>query len=145
MNFNGPAKERWDNMDNFAVHVTARDPETFRSAFRLAFQHDKRVAICYAIKPLAQVNWMFKCDVPAMVLYWADCDGSLLLPYKMDVEAAMKFVEGWLATVEYPEQPDHDGDNEKGFILSTGDFWGHVEGHWQSILAVQPCWALLGK
>jgi hypothetical protein len=134
--------ERNDNMDNFGVHVLARDPETFRQAFRLAFIY--RTATHYAVTKIAQENYMVNTEAPTLVLYWYKDEKALPLPYEMDCEAALAFAEGWLKSASYPEEPDHDGDNEKGFLLTTGNFWAHVGGH-GSIMAIQPCWALLGK
>lgn len=67
------------------------------------------------------------------------------LPFPLTCEAAIDFLWAWLATAKYPKEPDHDGDNSKGFIVSTGDFWGHVEGSHYAFLAVYPDWQMYGK
>jgi len=136
--------ERNDSMDNFSVQVTARDPKTFENAFRLAFNPPGGKAKYFVITEVTQENWMFREGVLTMILLWSKDGLAERLPYEMDVDAALSFVSGWLASVKYPEQPDHDGSNVKGFIISTGNFWGHIDSHY-SILGVQPCWALLGK
>lgn len=137
-------KERNDLMDNFGVHVTARDMETFRSAFRLAFNPPGKMASHFVIKPIEQINYMVKAPVDALILCWSKTEGVLELPYKMDVDSAMGFAEGWLRTAKFPAEPNHDGSNAPGFQITTGDFWGHI-GTPCSILAVLPCWGLLGK
>lgn len=137
-------KTRNDNMDNFGVHVTARDPESFRAAFRLAFYPPGDKVTHFIVQPIVQENWGIKKSVPALVLCWHEDRELTALPYAMDCETALTFAEGWLKQQPYPPEPDHDGDNAKGFQLTTGDFWGHIGTHY-STLAVLPCWSLLGK
>lgn len=144
--------KRNDNMDNFGVHVTARDPETFKAAFRLAFNPPGRKATHYKFDKIpkselgeAHTIGMMQSKANGMILYGAMESGSTRLPYEMDVEQALVFAEGWLKHAAYEPQPDHDGDNVKGFQITTGNFWGHVNGSHCSILAIMPCWALLGK
>jgi hypothetical protein len=51
----------------------------------------------------------------------------------------------WLQKSEYPRQPDHDGDNKKGWLLRT-DGWGEVDGFgYQYFIAVEPMWIMFGK
>jgi len=60
-------------------------------------------------------------------------------------EAASDFAWHWLQEVaEYGPEPDHEGDNHKGFYLFTG-FWGHVLGNSNGIIGIRPCWAMYGK
>jgi len=40
-------------------------------------------------------------------------------------------------------QPDHDGDNYKGFRLEN-DFWGQIDGC-EAFLSIEPIWAMYGK
>ena len=84
----------------------------------------------------------------AMILYWTEPGkhvGAERLPFPITVDGAVNFLWDWLQDVEYEKQPDHDGDNHKGFIVTTGDFWGHCEGAWESILMVTPYWQMYGK
>ena len=89
-----------------------------------------------------------------LVLYWTDRtdrDGIQALPYPINCEQAKSFVWGWLELQwEKPSEtmeaePDHDGNNSKGFHIHTGDFWGHVDNHWEAWLAIKPEWILIGK
>ncbi len=84
-----------------------------------------------------------------MILYWHEqvdtVVKSLPLPFPLTAEAAIPFLWDYIQTCEYPPEPDHDGDNGKGFIVHTGDFWGHIEGSFYSVLMVEPDWQMYGK
>ena len=84
-----------------------------------------------------------------MVLLWHEDEvggvKSTALPFALDAEAAVGFLWSYLQTAEYGPQPDHDGDNGKGFIVTTGDFWGHVEGSHYAFVGVYPDWQMYGK
>ena len=60
---------------------------------------------------------------PYLILMWHEGDGSgrgmpLLAP--MDsAEAIADQIFAWLKGQEYGQQPDHDGSNSKGFVLTT--------------------------
>lgn len=85
----------------------------------------------------------------AMILLWHEEShagfASLPLPFPLTIDAAVPFLWNFLETALYPDQPDHDGSNGKGFMVTTGDFWGHVEGMTYSILSVEPDWQMYGK
>ena len=85
----------------------------------------------------------------AMVLLWEKPSGDRLpfqrLPYEMKVKPATTFLWEWLQQCEYPNEPDHDGSNGAGFFITTGDFWGHIEGLSYSIVMVVPEWQMYGK
>lgn len=68
-----------------------------------------------------------------------------VLPYPMSADAAINFFRDWLEVVTYPEEPDHDGSNVKGFLVSTGNYWGHVEECSYAFLGVYPVWQEYGK
>lgn len=84
-----------------------------------------------------------------MILLWNEDQSiefkSTPLPFPLDVDAAISFLSNWLETATYPTEPDHDGDNGKGFTVSTGNFWGHVEGMHYAFLMVTPTWQMYGK
>lgn len=83
-----------------------------------------------------------------MILYWSkpeDHTGAIVLPFPLTAEAAVTFLWDWLQTAEYRQEPDQDGDNGKGFIVTTGDFWGHCDGSHYSIVMVTPDWQMYGK
>jgi hypothetical protein len=70
---------------------------------------------------------------------------ALALPYPLTVDAAINFLDHWLNCAEFPPQPDHDGSNGRGFIVTTGDFWGHVEGSHYAFVGIYPNWQMYGK
>jgi len=67
------------------------------------------------------------------------------LPFPLTVDAAVNFLWDWLDSADFGQEPDQDGSNEKGFVVTTGDCWGHVEGCYYSILGVYPDWQMYGK
>lgn len=79
-----------------------------------------------------------------LILFWDNTKGAIPLPYPMNLERTVDFVEGWLSGVEYGPEPDNDGSNKRGWRVFTED-WGIVAGHHRAILAVQPEWAMFGK
>lgn len=82
--------------------------------------------------------------MPTLILLWHEEKGAQALPYSLELEEAIHFVKGWLKRVEYDEEPDHDGDNEKGWRVFT-EKWGHVAGHHYAIVGIQPQWASYSK
>lgn len=80
-----------------------------------------------------------------LVLYWTKSQQSIELPYEMNIDETINFVWGWLQkTPPIEQEPDHDGDNGKGFRIFN-DFWGHVFGEYQAFIAIEPIWAMYGK
>lgn len=70
---------------------------------------------------------------------------AVKLPVPLNVEDIADFVGLWLKnSADYGKQPDHDGDNGKGFRVFTQD-WGHVAGYHYAVVGVQPAWAMYGK
>lgn len=133
--------------DNFQVSVAGDSYEQFSMAIDLIWNEQPyRKAYHYYINDE---------HVPShsrIVLIWTE-DVSIphsrykiqSLPYPLDKVAGKAFLWNWLQQARYPEQPDHDGDNEKGFYISNGDFWGHVDGRWDTILEVLTDWQMYGK
>jgi hypothetical protein len=118
-------------MDNFSFDVVCRGEQPFTLAMQLAFGESK--AIAYLVDP-----------GKGLVFLWAVDRDGIPLPFKMDPLSAAHFAWRWLAETEFPRQPDHDGDNCKGWRIYN-DAWGHVGSHRYAIIAVQPVWAILGK
>lgn len=84
-----------------------------------------------------------------MILFWEKDTvrkvQATKLPFALNAKTAVDFLWSWLENATYPEEPDHDGSNHKGFIVTTGDFWGHIEGSHYTVLAVYPDWQMYGK
>jgi hypothetical protein len=69
---------------------------------------------------------------------------QVALPFTLDAAGAADFASRWLAEVDYGNEPDHDGDNGKGWTVYN-EAWGHVDGHYSAIIAIAPTWAMYGK
>jgi hypothetical protein len=126
-------------MDNFHFDMTCQGRETLSAAMRLAFsQHSK--ATHYAIREADDKK------PRRIVFFWAEsvAKGAAPFPFKMDAEGCADFAWRWLSEVDFGSEPDHDGDNGKGWrVYNEG--WGHVDGEWAGIIAVAPEWAMYGK
>lgn len=85
----------------------------------------------------------------AMVLLWHEDSvrgvKASQLPFALTVESGIEFLWSWLQTADFGSQPDHDGSNGRGFIVTSGDFWGHVEGCRYAFVGVYPDWQMYGK
>jgi hypothetical protein len=66
------------------------------------------------------------------------------LPFPLTVDTAPDFLWNWLMSLDYTKEPEHDGSNKKGFFVTTGDQWGHVENSF-AFLGVYPAWQMYGK
>jgi len=125
-------------MDNFKIDVISEGKEAFTLALKIALSRYSKVTHYYVDAKRG------------MVLYWTDPKetGVTKLPFDMKLEHAVDFVWGWLQEgADFGAQPDHDGDNGKGFRVST-DSWGrvaNVPGEFYTIAAIQPVWAMYGK
>lgn len=79
-----------------------------------------------------------------LVLFWTNDKVMTPLPALMDAEAAEPFVRAWLAEQDYGPEPDHDGDNEKGWRAYC-EGWGHVASKYAAFIAIEPVWLMYGK
>lgn len=79
-----------------------------------------------------------------LVLLWHDERDATKLPYPLTLDKAITFAADWLTEADYGSEPDHDGDNQRGWRAFT-DGWGHVVGHHCGIIGIQPAWAMYGK
>lgn len=76
---------------------------------------------------------------------YASSPDMVPFPTPLNAERCADVAFDWLSAQTYPRQPDHDGDNDKGWLLSTGA-WGQVDGHgYHSFMSVKPCWIMFGK
>lgn len=124
-------------MDNFAISVTSEGLIPLELAMEIAFSNHGCKAIAY------------KATKDRFTLYWiasAESDKEVIkLPVKMDSKACASIVSQWLGEeAEYGKQPDHDGDNGKGWKVFT-TAWGMVDGDYRAICAIVPVWAMYGK
>ena len=83
-----------------------------------------------------------------LVLYWVaptpKVHGYHPLPSPVPYAEVATFATSWLNSVAFGTEPDHDGDNSRGWRIYNED-WGHVDGLYQAFLAIAPAWAMHGK
>lgn len=66
-------------------------------------------------------------------------------PFEMDAAGVADFASRWLnGSADYGREPDHDGDNGRGWTVYN-EAWGHVDSQYQAFIAVTPTWAMYGK
>lgn len=149
-------------MDNAHIDVTSEGNETLAKTLDLAFGKFHK-AIGYAIRAAvpsekhpAEVMadpknaYMLKPKRAAkplrLVFFWTapTAKDFVALPFKLDAKGAADFAARWLAEADYGKQPDHDGDNEKGWRVYN-EAWGHVDDEYAGFVAVTPSWAMYGK
>ena len=83
--------------------------------------------------------------VDTLILLWNGDKDAIKLPFPLKLENVTDFVIGWLENeADYGKEPDHDGDNGKGWRVFNED-WGHVADYTYSIIGIQPEWAMYGK
>jgi hypothetical protein len=64
---------------------------------------------------------------------------------KMPTTDMEQVVRAWLSNAaDYGRQPDHDGDNEKGWRCYN-EAWGHIGSDWTAFAAFEPVWLMYGK
>lgn len=125
-------------MDNFHIDITADGRTTLEMAMQIAFAHNA--------PGLKAEGYCVSAD-KGLVLLWSANDsasGTVGFPFKMDQTGAADFVSRWLSEQSYGPEPDHDGDNGKGWRLYC-EGWGHVGNLHYAICAVKPAWAMYGK
>lgn len=118
-------------MDNFKFDMTSEGADTLKKALSLFSPPGRNVT-------------GYRTDGAKLVFYWHDSPRSTNLPFPMTLEQAADFANGWLEHVDYGDEPDHDGDNGKGWRLYC-EPWGYVDGDHYAFAAVEPVWAMYGK
>lgn len=82
-----------------------------------------------------------------LVLFWSKPETSveaLAFLTPLTAEQVEPIVKAWLAEQNYGSQPDHDGDNGKGWRVYN-EAWGHVGGSRYAICGIEPVWLEYGK
>jgi hypothetical protein len=146
-------------MDNRTIDVVSEGDDDLKTALKLIWPnassgkatHYKvvrlREKVSYYGKPTDWHDLGYEEDpdgTPTLILLWSAEKDAPALPYAMDRKQAAQFVLGWLGQADYGSEPDHDGDNDRGWRVFT-DKCGHVVGHQYGIVGVQPAWAQYGK
>lgn len=81
---------------------------------------------------------------PTLILLWTAYGDAIKLPFALNAERAVTFINSWLEDTDYPEVPEHDGHSAKGWRVFN-ETWGHVHGMWEAFVAIQPAWMFYGK
>jgi hypothetical protein len=142
-------------MDNWSINLCDGSRKHFELAMEMAFE-----ANC----PGNKVEFYATSeDNRHMVLIWGDShkEGNILLgdrsdqnvkaqlkvlPYKMDLKAAIDFSWHWLysASNQGKEIWSDDVKRKVGYRLHT-DYWGHALGHHYGVIAITGEHQLIGK
>lgn len=142
-------------MDNFHIDITAEGQGSLIKAIEIAFAHNapgQKVESYRIIEvkptPYNGINESLS-GKTALVMRWTkpeagDKSGAVALPFKLDAAGAADFARRWLDDFPFGREPDHDGDNGKGWRLFVGS-WGHVCGDNYAVFAITPAWAMYGK
>lgn len=137
-------------MDNFRLDITCEGRERLMQAMALAF-HDRGGggAVGYVVKgevpaPGALTDWSGRPKSRRLVFFWTLSPDAQALPFKLDAEGAADFAWRWLQQEDFGGQPDHDGDNGRGWRLYN-EAWGHVDSDNRAFVAICPAWAMYGK
>lgn len=143
-------------MDNRRVWVTSEGLDDLKAAVSIMWKnapggkatHYRVVKVKAVENKYGDSVW---CDwdeaedgVDTLVLYWEEDSGTTALPFPLKLDGATQFIASWLDSATYPAEPDHDGSNDKGWMVFNDD-WGHALGSSYGFLAVQPAWAMYGK
>ena len=81
-----------------------------------------------------------------LVFFRYDSDLMVPFPSEQSMEDCAIIANNWLdKKAVYPPEPNHDGDNEKGWLLYCDD-WGHIADYgYHAFMAVKPIWCMYGK
>lgn len=132
-------------MDNKHIDLTLEGKTNFERAMQIACSSHTSIVGWTIYETESEDK---KTKFKHLVLHWCIPDRNTTInkfPFEMDTKQATEFAWGWLdkEPVAYG-QPDHDGDNGKGFHLFN-ESWGHVAGDWSAFVAIKPIWAMYGK
>lgn len=89
-------------------------------------------------------GWRMDADKNRLILYSLPSPRATPLPAPLTGEALVLFVKAWLDQASYGVEPDHDGDNSRGFRIYNED-WGHIDHEYQAFVAIEPAWLMHGK
>jgi len=84
-------------------------------------------------------------DNGRFILYrYTSSDAMIPFPTPLSMNRCAELIWDWLQSSEYPREPDHDGDNKKGWLCYT-EGWGHVNHDYRAFIAVEASWIMYGK
>ena len=137
--------------DNFSFDMTGVPLEL---GLQVAFS-DHKTAVGWADWPRQEVLPHDTRITPRLVLFWAhpksrieQWNGDAVeynkFPTALSWEECLPLVKQWLKSCEYGQQPDHDGDNGKGWRVYN-ESWTQVGDRWEAFVAIEPEWIWYGK
>ena len=119
-------------MDNFRVDIVSEGEKQLAKALSLF----RGGAIGYRVEN--------KKKPPTLLLYCYESPNCIRFPTELSLDKCIPMILEWLKDVPYGTEPDHDGDNGKGWRIFNED-WGHVFGEHEVFVGIQPKWAMYGK
>jgi len=156
-------------VDNFQFEMTGEGDHILVEAMKLVFnaaklvgvdaRHDIKGVTHYAIREAVEGitnemtgGWLYNnYPRPKRMVFLQhndhgnkDLGDQVAFPFVMDAVGAADFARRWLSQVDYGREPDHDGDNAKGWKLYNEE-WGRVDSDSSAVIAVAPVWAMYGK
>lgn len=131
--------------DNYLIDIVCDRKETFDLAFALV------ASMHYSLSTIGIIGWTEKKGALLLFTNMLDSDKPkvTLFPSRLSIQAAAEIAWNWLSTREYPQEPDQDGSNKKGYRIFTNsepdDIWYQPMGMFGALLAVKPEWCMYGK
>lgn len=121
--------------DNSVLRVSGETLERLKAVMGLA---DYKTAKGYATSVVDGRS--------RIVFFWADYESMVPFPTALTTDQLADIAMSWLKNeATYGQEPDHDGDNEKGWVCFS-EACGHVRPFgWQAFIAVEPLWLMFGK
>jgi hypothetical protein len=120
-------------MDNRKIEIESTGNEDFRLAFILACSKwgDRSKFKIKGFKVVDDTLWLYEYEDKEMTAF----------PFDLDIGDATNFAWGYIEKTPCKlKQPDHDGDNEKGFSLIANE-WNQNK----HFVEIKPIWAMYGK
>ncbi len=119
--------------DNAEFNVVGDRDGDFASTMRLVFQLEGY----FSDKPRAKA---YKVENNVLSILWSTDEVSVKFPTCLGVEEVIPIALAWLREAKYDAQPDHDGDNKKGWHIfqSRSNFY-------TIICSIEPRWTTYGK
>lgn len=95
-------------------------------------------------------GWKHDRDKHRLILFWtrpSNSDGYHSFMTPLGAKAAAEQIYAWLHSPQcaWREEPDHDGNNRKGWRAYVDNIWGHAGGSWEGCLVIEPEWIMYGK
>lgn len=120
--------------DSFCFDITDAPLD---KSLEVAFSHCSKIVGWTAMK-------LKSTDNVALVFYRTQATGVNTFPCPIGLKEVQPIIEQWLEQAEYGEEPDTDGHCTKGHRVFCEN-WGHVDGQWEALFAVEPVWMMHGK